>query len=100
MESLEFCSYIKRCAALIITEPGVIKLFRALKSGKYSRLDNLPMRQLKECAKSISEDLTFIFKRSLTEFYQKTESQQTSCQSSKKVLTIFRRTNAMSRSCP
>ena len=42
------CPYIRRIASIIsdniITEPGVNKLLKALKSGKASGVDNLPTR--------------------------------------------------------
>ena len=69
MVSQESCLYIICCAPLIpnliITEQGVNKLLRALKSGKASGVDNLPTRSLKECANSISQVLTFIFNQML-----------------------------------
>ena len=63
------CTYIKPSSPIIfdiiVTEPGVNKLLKALKIGKASGVDNLPTRPLKECADNISQIVTFIFNQTL-----------------------------------
>ena len=49
-----------------VTEPGVLRLVRALRVGKASGNDNISTRPLKECAASISGVITFIFSQSLS----------------------------------
>ena len=52
------CLYIRPSAPIIsdiiVTEPGVNKLLKVLKSGKASGVDSLPTSPLKECAIKIS----------------------------------------------
>ena len=63
------CPYIRRSSPIIsdiiLTEPDVSTLLKALKGGKASDVENLPTRPLKECADNISEILTFIFNQTL-----------------------------------
>ena len=50
-----------------ITAPGVEKLLKNLKPGKASGPDNISPRVLKELAETVSDPLTRIFRRSLSE---------------------------------